>query len=144
MSSTPSSPRPGPSSLRSRSIIWIGGVVRIGGMPGQRVAAWITSAGRVVDAAIVDGHGPTVLGEMLGELLQRVPADQRPDELVVWPADRAAVGGLQFPPVTLERDGFLKVVVWDQWYAGAYPDRLSVRCARAPKGSSTGGRKATS
>ena len=139
-----STPSPGPLHSSPRSITWIGGVVRPYGMQGLRVAAWITRGGSLVGAAIVDGHGPSVLGELLDEQLQRAPAERRPDRIVVWPADRAAVRGLQFPPVTLEREGFLKVVIEDLADAGQIPGRLPVRRAACSKSTSAGGRRAGS
>lgn len=125
-------PLPAPTSLaRAKTIRWIGGIVRPhgckhGGKP-MRVAAWITSAGSLLGAAIVEGHGPTVLAALLTELLASTNADERPNELVVWPSARAAFAGLEYPPVVVERNNFLTVVIDDEVEFGHIPGRLSVR-----------------
>ena len=115
----------------TRQIRWIGGVLRphhctYRGKP-VRVAAWITSCGSLIGAAIVDGHGPTVLRELLTELLAEAPADKRPTQLTVWPSVRAAFRQVEYPPVHVERDEFLSVVIDDEVDAGQIPGRLPVR-----------------
>jgi hypothetical protein len=116
---------------RERSIRWIGGVIRPRGIlhrgKPMRVAAWIDPSGSLVGAAIVEGHGPTVLRELLDEQLLRTEAAQRPNELVVWPSVRAAFHGLEFPTVIVEQDGFLSVVVEDLADFGRIPGDLPVR-----------------
>jgi hypothetical protein len=116
---------------RERSIRWIGGVIRPRGLQHRgkpmRVAAWIDQSGSLVGAAIVEGHGPTVLRELLDEQLLRTEAARRPNELVVWPSVRAAVRGLEYPTVTVEHDGFLSVVVEDLADFGQIPGGLPVR-----------------
>jgi hypothetical protein len=116
---------------RERAIRWIGGVVRPHGLKHRgkpmRVAAWIDSSGSVVAAAIVDGHGPTVLRELFEERLAQTESGKRPGELVVWPSVRAAFRGLEYPAVLVERDTFLTVVIEDQADCGWIPGGLPVR-----------------
>jgi hypothetical protein len=118
-------------SPRERSIRWIGGVIRPRGLlhrgKPMRVAAWIDQSGSLVGAAIVEGHGPTVLRELLDEQLLQTEPDQRPNELVVWPSVRAAFHGLEYPTVSFERDRFLTVVVEDLADFGQIPAGLRVR-----------------
>ena len=114
-----------------RQIRWIGGVLRpryctYRDKP-MRVAAWITSSGSLVGAAIVDGHGPTVLRDLLTDLLAQAPADMRPTQLVVWPSARAAFRQVEYPPVSIERDEFLSIVIEDLADCGRIPAELPVR-----------------
>lgn len=115
---------------------WIGGVVQPRGLRRDgkplRVAAWITSGGVVLEAADVDGHGPTVLREMLNELLATTTEDKRPGRITVWPSVRAAFRDIEYPHVVVERDRFLTVVIEDDADAG-FPWGLSVRRARPPR-----------
>ncbi|PRQ04185.1 hypothetical protein ENSA5_10230 [Enhygromyxa salina] len=114
-----------------RAIQWIGGVVRPRGFRHRgkpmRVAVWIDRAGSIVSAAIVEGHGPSVLRELLEEQLAQTEAAKRPSELVVWPNVRAAFRGLEYPAVVVEHDAFLTVVVEDQADFGRIPGTLPVR-----------------
>jgi hypothetical protein len=124
--SSPLDPVTQPQQVR-----WIGGVLRPRGCTYRgkplRVAAWITSCGSLVGAAIVDGHGPTVLRELLTDLLTQAPEDRRPTQLVVWPSVRAAFRRFEYPPVSVEQDQFLSVVIGDEVDCGYIPGRLSVR-----------------
>lgn len=125
---TDSGPEP---ALTPQPLRWIGGVVRPRrlrrkGKP-MRVAAWMTDSGNILGAAIVEGHGPTVLRQLLDELLLVAPADRRPDRLVVWPSVRGAFGTLAFPQASFDRDRFLKIVIEDQVSFGFIPGRLPVR-----------------
>lgn len=118
---------------RPPTIRWIGGVLRPyrckhRGKP-MRVAAWITRSGSLLSAAIVEGHGPTVLRELLTELLASTSEAARPSELVVWPNVRAAFADLEYPPVVVEHDIFLTVVIEDHHDAGHIPWQLQVRRA---------------
>lgn len=132
-------PTPTRSTLRSAPTHWIGGVVRPRGCTHRgkpmRVAAWIDSAGTILSAAIVEGHGPTVLRELLDALLVEVGDQRRPQTLTVWPSERAAFSGLEYPVVTVERDTFLSLVIEDEADFGRIPGRLPTRSgdARAHK-----------
>lgn len=110
---------------------WIGGVVRPRGFRHQgkpmRVAAWIDSGGSLLAAAIVEGHGPTVLRQLLDELLITVDDEQRPRGLTVWPSAGASFSNLEYPVVSLERDRFLTVVIEDEADDGQIPGYLPVR-----------------
>lgn len=122
-------------SPRAPEIRWIGGVVRVPGLSHagkpMRVAAWITRAGQVLGAAIVEGHGPSLLREMLAELLARTDAQHRPSKVVVWPSVRAAFRDMEFPPVTVDKEMFLSVVIGDHADVGFRALPLTVRSAEA-------------
>ncbi len=126
-SKSPNTPTPSPT----RAIRWIGGIVRPRGCKYRgkpmRVAAWITDSGSIVAAAIVVGHGPTVLHELLGEQLARADEARRPTELVVSPMVCAAFLTIEYPPVFVEREPFLKLVIDDAADAGQIPGRLPIR-----------------
>lgn len=119
------------STLPAAPTRWIGGVIRPRrcthrGKP-MRLAAWIDSAGSILAAAIVEGHGPTVLREMLDELLVEVDEPRRPQTLTVSPDVRAAFAGLEYPAVTVERDEFLILVIEDEVDFGRIPGGLPAR-----------------
>lgn len=140
MSATNVIPFPRPTSLTKPSARWIGGIVRVRGFHRDgkplRVAAWITRSGDVLDAVIVEGHGPSVLRELFCELLARAGAHRGPAEVVVWPSARAAFRDLQYPEIRVERDLFLSVVIEDQADAGFIPGRLAVRRGRSTSANS--------
>ena len=100
-----------------------------GGKP-LRVAAWVCS-GTVLGAAIVDGHGPAVLRELLDELLASTAEHRRATRLIVWPNAQGAVRDLAYPPVSVEHDPFLTVVIEDLADFGQIPGALPVRSASA-------------
>lgn len=110
------------STYQPSPIRWTGGVLRPYGYKHQdkpmRIAAWINNSGDLLAGAIVEGHGPTVLRELLTELLERTPEAKRPIRLVVWPNVRAAFANVEYPPVEVDRDRFLTVVVGDHGDAG--------------------------
>jgi hypothetical protein len=122
-------------SLPKKPIRWIGGVLHPHGCKHHgkpmRVAAWIDGAGSILSAAIVEGHGPTVLRDLLDELLVEVDDERRPATLTVWPSVRSAFSGLEYPPVTIARDDFLLVVIEDEADCGGIPGRLQVRTGSA-------------
>ncbi|PRP94593.1 hypothetical protein [Enhygromyxa salina] len=122
-------------SSHARATRWTGGVIRPRGLRHRgkpmRVAAWIDRSGSIVAAAIVEGHGPTVLRELLEEQLSRTEAPQRPGEVVVWPSVRAAFRGLEYPAVIVEHDSFLTVVIEDHVDFGKIPGALPVRVGSA-------------
>ena len=131
-------PTPTRLSLPTPSIRWIGGVVRPRGCKHRgkpmRLAAWIDSAGSVLGAAIVEGHGPTVLREMLDELLVTVADERRPQRLTVWPSVHAAFSDLEYPTVIVERDDFLTVVIEDEADFGhRLPTRTGSARAQKPR-----------
>ena len=95
----------------------------------MQVAGWISSRGDVLDAAIVEAKGPVVLRQMLDALMKSQPAHELPTRLVVWPTARAAFRDLIYPPVTVERNLFLKIVFEDRADAGFFPGDLEVRKA---------------
>lgn len=111
---------------------WIGGIVPVRGFrhlgKPMRVAAWITPVGIEIAAAIVEGHGPTVLRALLDDALRKTAPSGRPSRLVVWPVAQAAFRDLKGLPVDVHRDEFLKVVVEDGADAGQIPGDLPVRC----------------
>lgn len=88
---------------------------------------WMMSDGTVLDAAIVTSGGPVVLREMFDELLTRVPGEQRPSEVTVWPAAKARFRDLDYPDVEIRKDLFLKIVAEDQADAGFFPWDLTTR-----------------
>jgi hypothetical protein len=107
-----------PNTSYQPSTRWIGGVVRPHalrhrGKP-MRVAAWADSSGVLIGAAIVEGHGPTVLRELFDELLGAVDAAARPSRLTVWPNSHVAFRGLEYPLLIVEHDPFLTLVVEDE------------------------------
>lgn len=115
---------------------WTGGVHRVRGLRHlgrpMRVAAWIDSSGNLLTAAIVEGHGPSVLLELLEDLLGETPPESRPERITVWPSAAKAFRRLQYPAVSFERDGFLSVVVEDQADFGNIPGDLPIRRAAPP------------
>ena len=120
------SPRPAVRPVR-----WVGGVLRPygfkhAGKP-MRLAAWMTSAGTLIDAAIVVRNGPTVLRAMLDEQLLIAEASRRPSEVVVWPGTKSAFRDLSFPSVTVRRDEFLRTVVEDLCDFGQLPHGAPAR-----------------
>lgn len=124
-------------SLPAAPTRWIGGVVRPRGCKHcgkpMRVAAWIDSAGSLLAAAIVEGHGPTVLRELLDQRLAEIDDERRPATLTVRPSERTAFSDLEYPAVTIARDDFLIVVIEDQADFGWIPGRLPVRTGRRMK-----------
>lgn len=114
---------------------WIGGVVRPRGFvhdgKPMRLAVWITHDGTLIDACIVRGHGPTLLRDLLDEVLALAPPEERATELVVWPAVAKAFADLEFPQVEVRRDEFLRIVVEDLADAGQVPQGLRTRCPAA-------------
>lgn len=125
-------------STTAHDIRWIGGVTRPRGLfyrgKPMRVAAWIDPSGWILAAAIVDGHGPTVLKQLLEEALACTQATKRPSKLVVWPSARAAFRGHEYPPVVVERDLFLTVVIDDLADCGRLVAELPVRVGQAAAG----------
>ncbi len=122
-----SAPEP---TVRGR-VAWVGGIVHLrgfrhAGRP-MRIAAWMTSSGTLLDAAIVDRNGPTLLRTMLDELTFIAPSGERPTELLVWPAVKSAFKELEFPRVEVLKDEFLRIVVDDHADAGHLPHGLPVR-----------------
>ncbi len=87
----------------------------------MRLAVWMTSAGTLIDAAIVVRNGPAVLRAMLDEQLLIADASGRPSDVVVWPGTKSAFRDLSFPAVTVRRDEFLRTVVEDLCDFGQLP-----------------------
>lgn len=112
-------------------VTWIGGISNVSGFlhAGKRlrVAAWITASGHLLTAAIVEAKGPAVLRQLFSELMERLPSEELPTRVVVWPTARAAFRDVVYPPVTVEKNEFLRVVVEDQADAGMIPGNLEVR-----------------
>jgi hypothetical protein len=117
------------TSLKSET--WIGGVCGLHGFKHagkpMRVAAWMTSSGNVLGAAIVEAKGPAVLRQLFDELMESKASEELPARVIVWPSARAAFRDVVHPPVTVERNEFLRVVIEDQASFGRYPGELEVR-----------------
>lgn len=113
------------------TMTWIGGVSNVSGLlhAGKRlrVAAWITASGHLLRAAIVEAKGPAVLRQLFDELMEGLSSEELPTRLIVWPTARAAFRDVVYPPVTVEKNEFLRVVVEDQADAGRIPGNLEVR-----------------
>lgn len=93
----------------------------------MRLAAWMTSGGTLIDAAIVVRNGPAVLRAMLDEQLLVTETARRPAEIVVWPGTKSAFRDVSFPSVIVRRDEFLRVVVEDLCDFGQLPHGAPAR-----------------
>lgn len=93
----------------------------------MQLAVWMTSAGTLLDIAVVSGKGPALLRRMLDEQLQQRGTRERPSKITVWPSVKAAFRDVSFPVVETSKDELLKVVVDDQCDCGHLPHAAPVR-----------------
>jgi hypothetical protein len=116
---------------RAERLDWIGGVVRVkiysNGWRSVRVAAWARPYGELLAAAIVEGHGPTVLRELFDEAMEQAGRHERPTRLIVWPSAERPFRAFEYPEVVVHADPFLKLLVEDAADFGTIPGSLDVR-----------------